>query len=139
MNKTSKSVVITPPNSVKWMSKTFLRHTLIKKYFWHFCWHLSLYIFTIWKSIVYNLFCRDGIYFDNHHLPGTIKLNKGNKGRRRMTLYIISISFSAIFLSFFNTWRIQFSLLNLNLCGLRMQSRYGVSVSQITTDMFSLS
>jgi hypothetical protein len=25
---------------------------------------LSLYIFTIWKSIVYNLFCRDGIYFD---------------------------------------------------------------------------
>jgi hypothetical protein len=23
---------------------------------------LSLYIFTIWKSIVYNLFCRDGIY-----------------------------------------------------------------------------
>ena len=25
---------------------------------------LSLFIFTIWKSIVYNLFCRDGIYFD---------------------------------------------------------------------------
>ena len=25
---------------------------------------LSLYIFNIWKSIVYNLFCRDGIYFD---------------------------------------------------------------------------
>jgi hypothetical protein len=25
---------------------------------------LSLYIFTIWKSIVYNLFCRDGIYCD---------------------------------------------------------------------------
>ena len=25
---------------------------------------LSLYIFTIWKSIIYNLFCRDGIYFD---------------------------------------------------------------------------
>jgi predicted nucleic acid-binding protein len=25
---------------------------------------LSLYIFTIWKSIAYNLFCRDGIYFD---------------------------------------------------------------------------
>jgi hypothetical protein len=42
--------------------QTLLRHTLIKKYFWHFCWHLN--IFTIWKSIVYNLFCRDGIYFD---------------------------------------------------------------------------
>ena len=25
---------------------------------------LSLYIFTIWKYIAYNLFCRDGIYFD---------------------------------------------------------------------------
>jgi hypothetical protein len=25
---------------------------------------LSLYIFTIWKCIVYNFFCRDGIYFD---------------------------------------------------------------------------
>jgi hypothetical protein len=24
---------------------------------------LSLYIFTMWKSIAYNLFCRDGIYF----------------------------------------------------------------------------
>ena len=35
-----------------------------KQYFWHFCWNLSLYIFTIWKSIVYNLFCRDVIYFD---------------------------------------------------------------------------
>jgi hypothetical protein len=35
-----------------------------KQYFLHFCWNLSLCIFTIWKSIVYNLFCRDGIYFD---------------------------------------------------------------------------
>jgi hypothetical protein len=25
---------------------------------------LSLYIFTIWKCIAYNFFCRDGIYFD---------------------------------------------------------------------------
>ena len=25
---------------------------------------LSLYIFTIWKSIVYHRLCRDGIYFD---------------------------------------------------------------------------
>ena len=28
---------------------------------------LSLYIFTIWKSIVYYRFCRDGIYFDKRH------------------------------------------------------------------------
>jgi hypothetical protein len=26
---------------------------------------LSLNIFTIWKCIAYNRFCREGIYFDN--------------------------------------------------------------------------
>jgi hypothetical protein len=53
------------PNSGKWMSKIFLRHTLIKKYFWHFCfWPLIFIHLTIWKFIVYNLFCRDWIYFD---------------------------------------------------------------------------
>jgi hypothetical protein len=47
------------------MSKTLLRHTLIKKNIFDiFVETLSLCIFTIWKSIVYNLFCRDGIYFD---------------------------------------------------------------------------
>jgi hypothetical protein len=42
------------------MSKIFLRHTLTKKILTS----LSLYIFTIWKCIAYNFFCRDGIYFD---------------------------------------------------------------------------
>jgi hypothetical protein len=42
----------------------FLRHTLTKKYPWHFLTPLSLYIFTIWKCIAYNFFCRDEIYFD---------------------------------------------------------------------------
>jgi hypothetical protein len=41
------------------MSKTLLRHTLIKtNIFDIFVETLSLYIFSIWKSIVYNLFCR---------------------------------------------------------------------------------
>ena len=44
------------------MSRTLLRHTLINKNIFDiFVETLSLYIFTIWKSIVYNLFCRDGI------------------------------------------------------------------------------
>jgi hypothetical protein len=44
---------------------SWFRDTLIKKYIFDiFVDTLSLYIFTIWKSIVYNLFCRDGIYFD---------------------------------------------------------------------------
>jgi hypothetical protein len=35
-----------------------------KIYPWHFLTSLSLYIFTIWKCIAYDFFCRDGIYFD---------------------------------------------------------------------------
>ena len=46
------------------MSKIFLLHTLTKKYPWNFLTSLSLYIFTTWKCIAYNFFCRDGIYFD---------------------------------------------------------------------------
>ena len=45
------------------MSKIFLRHTLTKKILDIFD-SLSLYIFTIWKCIAYNFFCRGGIYFD---------------------------------------------------------------------------
>jgi hypothetical protein len=37
-----------------WLSKKFLT----------FLTSLSLYIFTTWKCIAYNFFCRDGIYFD---------------------------------------------------------------------------
>jgi len=44
LNKTGKTVVITAPNSVKWMSKTCLRHTLIKTYFWHFCFWPLIFI-----------------------------------------------------------------------------------------------
>ena len=40
------------------MSKTLLRHTLIKNILTFL---LTPYLYT---SIVYNLFCRDGIYFD---------------------------------------------------------------------------
>jgi hypothetical protein len=45
---------------------------------------LSLYIFTLWKCIVYNRFCRDGIYFDKilvseHRQPEP--LNRNESGR----------------------------------------------------------
>jgi hypothetical protein len=36
----------------------------LTKKFLTFATSLSLYIFTIWKCIAYNFFCRDGIYFD---------------------------------------------------------------------------
>ena len=42
----------------------FTSHIDKKNIFDIFVETLSLCIFTIWKSIVYNLFCRDGIYFD---------------------------------------------------------------------------
>ena len=45
MNKTGKTVVITAPNSVKWMSKIFLRHKLIKKTFLTFLF-LTTYLYT---------------------------------------------------------------------------------------------
>jgi hypothetical protein len=46
------------------VKNTFTSHIDKKNIFNIFVETLSLYIFTIWKSIVYNLFCRDGIYFD---------------------------------------------------------------------------
>jgi hypothetical protein len=42
-----KIVVKAVPDPVKQMSKTILRHTLIKKYFWHFCWPPYLYTFSL--------------------------------------------------------------------------------------------
>jgi hypothetical protein len=38
------------PNPMKQMSKTILRHTLIAKYFWHFCWLPYLYAFSIYEN-----------------------------------------------------------------------------------------
>jgi hypothetical protein len=32
------------------MSKTIIRHTLITKYFWHFCWLPYLFTFSLYKT-----------------------------------------------------------------------------------------
>jgi hypothetical protein len=45
-NKIDKIVVKAIPYSVTSMSKIFLRHTLIKKFFWHLSWLLYLYTFS---------------------------------------------------------------------------------------------
>jgi hypothetical protein len=37
------------------MSKTLLRHTLIKKYFWHFCWFPYLYTFSTVVNSVFQI------------------------------------------------------------------------------------
>ena len=42
----------------------FTSHIDKKKSLTFFLTSLSLYIFTMWKCIAYNHFCRDGIYFD---------------------------------------------------------------------------
>jgi hypothetical protein len=49
------------------MSKTLLRHTLIKKKLTFLLTSLSLYIFTIWKSIVYytTVLCNINIFRHN--------------------------------------------------------------------------
>ena len=49
-NKIGKIVVKAVPNPVKQMSKTILRHTLIKKIFWHFCWPPYLYTFSLCEN-----------------------------------------------------------------------------------------
>ena len=65
LKKIGKIVVKAVPNHMKQISKTILRHTLIRKIFLTFLLtFLSLYIFTIWKCIVLHRLCRDGIYFD---------------------------------------------------------------------------
>ena len=62
------------------MSKTILRHTLIKKIFLTFLLtSLSLYIFTIWKCIVYHRLCRDGIYFAKISLSEYKLFKRSNK------------------------------------------------------------
>jgi hypothetical protein len=64
-NKIGKIVVKTVPYSVNVNVKnTFTSHIDKKMFLTFFLTSLSLYIFTIWKCIAYNRFCRDGIYFD---------------------------------------------------------------------------
>ena len=63
-NKIGKTVVKAVPYSWRKCQKYFYVTHWQKKYPWHFVTSLSLYIFTKWKCIAYNLFCRDGIYFD---------------------------------------------------------------------------
>jgi hypothetical protein len=48
---------------------------------------LSLYIFTIWKCIAYNFFCRDGIYFDKILVSEYKLFKRSNKA----TLYDVKI------------------------------------------------
>jgi hypothetical protein len=66
LNKTGKTVVksSTKLSEVN-VKDNFTSHIDKKNIFDIFVDTLSLYIFIIWKSIVYNFFCRDGVYFDN--------------------------------------------------------------------------
>jgi hypothetical protein len=64
-NKIGKIVVKKVPYSVNVNVKnTFTSHIDKKIFLTFFFTSLFLYIFTIWKCIAYNRFCRDGIYFD---------------------------------------------------------------------------
>jgi hypothetical protein len=51
---------------------------------------LSLYIFTICKSIIYNLFCRDGIYFDKILVSKYKLFKRSNKANLFITdMYVV--------------------------------------------------
>jgi hypothetical protein len=64
---------------IRYARAIFLRHTLTKKLLTLLT-SVSLYIFTIWKCIAYNFFCRDGIYFDKI-LVSEYKLYRNESGR----------------------------------------------------------
>jgi hypothetical protein len=99
---------------------------------------LSLYIFTIWKCIVYNRFCRDGIYF-NKILVSEYKLFKrSNKAN------ILSASFLDLFLEFDDSGQLStkiydkrddFNFKNINfpnMCNnIPASPAYGVYISQL--------
>ena len=53
---------------------------------------LSLYIFTIWKSLVYNLFCRDGIYFDKILVSEYKLFKRSNKANLFIALVLYHVS-----------------------------------------------
>jgi hypothetical protein len=81
-------------NRTFWREKNNFTSHIDKKIFWHFVDTLSLYIFTIWKSIVYNLFCRDGIcrrlYVKHAYLTCTGRWQSISDRSSLTTVYSIS-------------------------------------------------
>jgi hypothetical protein len=67
------NIPASPAYGVPNVKNTFTSHIDKKNIYDIFVETLFLYIFTIWKSIVYNLFCRDEYiptrsWYRNHHL-----------------------------------------------------------------------
>jgi hypothetical protein len=93
--------------------KNSLRHTLIKKVFLTFLLtSLSLYIFTIWKSIVYYRLCRHGIYFDKI-LVSEYKLFK--RSNKTWKCYVVHVStiwmWYILMLSWLIVWNIKIAFI----------------------------
>jgi hypothetical protein len=92
-NKIGKIVVKTVPYSVKVNVKnTFTSHIDKKKILTFFLTSLSLFIFTILKCIVYNRFCRDGIYFDKILVSENKLFKRSNKANLVIALVETFIS-----------------------------------------------
>jgi hypothetical protein len=72
---------------------SFLRHTLTKKTsLTFFLTSLSLYIFTIWKCIAYNFFCRVGIYFDKILVSEYKLFKRSNKANLFIALVFLTFT-----------------------------------------------
>jgi hypothetical protein len=56
------------------MSKTLLRHTLINKYFWHFCWLPYLYSFSLYKNASFIIVSAETEYISTRSFnsPGPV-------------------------------------------------------------------
>jgi hypothetical protein len=88
------------------MSKIFLRHTLIKKYFWHFC---------CWPLIFIHFH-----YMKIHRMHITLMINKTSSilqssSNQEIYIYIVSWSSNIIVKSEPNGFKFSFALLSLSI------------------------
>ena len=82
-NKIGKTVVKAVPYPAKQMPKTLLRHTLIKKYFWHFSWLLYLYTFSLYENASLII-----VYAETEYISTRSWYRNINFLRDRITVFI---------------------------------------------------
>jgi hypothetical protein len=78
------------------MSKTLLRHTLIKKYFWHFSWLPYLYTFSLYENALFIIVSAETEYLNRNESGrfGALKSDSTNHFFRNACTKSGSLRFS---------------------------------------------
>jgi hypothetical protein len=79
------------------MSKTLLRHTLIKKYFWHFCWLPYLYTFSLFENASFIIVSPETEYISTRSWYRNINYKEVNKNVKNIFLSMCDVK---LFLTF---------------------------------------